>query len=338
MRKNVAVVGVGVVGIEILKTLKQRNFPVENLRVFARSAREIQIDNETYSVEAIAESDFKGIDIALFAGTEGEKGASLLYADKFIQAGAIVIDNGNDFRLKEEVPLVVPEVNRDKIKDNKGLISNPNCTTIQAVIVLAGIHKEFGLEQILLTSFQATSGAGKKAALGLWNESKELVEQNKDKDFNDLDKKIDGKPEAFSAQIAFNVIPQIGGFSDDNYTSEELKVDREAHKIFNDKSIKISATCARVPVFTSHSESIYFTTKKKAQVSDIEKVLENSQGVVYDKDNLSFPIDAEGKDEVFVCRLRRDPYNENSFWVWCVADNLRKGAALNAVQIAEELV
>lgn len=334
---NVAVIGVGAVGVEILKTLRTRNFPVGNLRVFARTARDIEVQGRKYSVEAIEKENFDGIDIALFAGTEGEKGASVLYAQKFIEKGAVVIDNGNDFRLKNEVPLVVPEVNKDKIKTHKGLIANPNCTTIQAVTALGGIFKSFGLAQVILTSFQATSGAGKKAAASLWDETKELVEKNSGKDFDCIDKKISSKPACFSNQIAFNAIPQIGGFSEDNYTSEEWKVVHEARKIFGDNSIKISATCVRVPVFTSHSEAIYFTTKKNASVNDLEKALTGSEGVKYLKNSLCFPVETEGTDEVFVSRLRRDPHSENSFWIWCVADNLRKGAALNAVQIAENI-
>ncbi|MDP8289730.1 MAG: aspartate-semialdehyde dehydrogenase [Candidatus Susulua stagnicola] len=335
---NVAVIGVGAVGAEILRILKQRNFPIENLRVFARSAREIKVDGTSYNVEAIEGSDFTGIDIALFAGTEGSKGASVLYADKFIEKGAVVVDNGNDFRLKDDVPLVVPEVNKDKVSTHKGIIANPNCTTIQAVTALGGIFKSFGLSQFIVTSFQATSGAGKAAATSLWNETKGLVEDNQDNDFDNLNKKINHKPESFDRQIAFNVIPQIGGFDDNGYTSEEMKVVHESHKIFGDNDIKISATCARVPVFTSHSESIYFTTKKKTTVAELEEVLKNSPGVVYQTENLSLPVDAEGKDEVFVSRLREDTACENSFWLWCVSDNLRKGAALNAIQIAEELI
>jgi len=332
---NVAVIGVGVVGIEILKILRMRKFPVGDLKVFARSARQISVGKEKYDVEAIESENFDNVDIALFAGTEGEKGASALYAQKFIKKGAVVIDNGADFRLKEDVPLIIPEVNAEAINSHKGLIANPNCTTIQALVALGGIFKNFGLEKIVLTSFQATSGAGKKASMGLWEETKELVEKNKDRDFDDIDKKIEGQPKGFSHQIAFNAIPQIGGFSKDGYTSEELKVVNETHKIFNDSSIKISATCVRIPVFTSHSEAIYFTPRKKVSLEQLEEALMNSKGVEYSSDSLSLPLDAEGKDLVYVARVRRDPSEENSFWLWCVSDNLRKGAALNAVQIAE---
>ena len=335
---NVAVIGVGVVGIEIVKILKQRNFPINILRLFARSARKIEVDTVSYDVEAVSDENFDNIDVALFAGTEGEKGASILYAQKFIDKGAVVIDNGNDFRMQDDVPLVVPEVNKEKIPENKGLISNPNCSTIQALVALGGIYKNFGLDQFTLTSFQATSGAGKSAAASLWNETKSLVEKNKELDFDKVEKKIDGTPEEFNHQIAFNVIPQIGGYGKDNYTSEEWKVVHETHKIFGDNSIQISATCVRVPVFTSHSESIHFTTKNDSTLEELEQVLEKSPGVKFLKDSLCFPVDTEGKDEVYVSRLRRDPFRKNTYWMWCVADNLRKGAALNAVQIAEYLL
>ena len=335
---NVAVIGVGVVGVQILKILRERNFPVDNLKVFARSARSITIEGEKYNVEAIEKENFDNIDIALFAGTEGEKGAAALYAQKFIEKGAVVIDNGADFRLKQGVPLVIPEVNADAVFSHKGLIANPNCTTIQALVALGGIFKEFGLDKFILTSFQATSGAGKQASAGLWEECKEIVEKNKDKDFDNIDKKIEGKPKGFSHQIAFNAIPQIGGFGKDGYTSEEQKVVNETHKIFSDSSIKISATCVRIPVITSHSEAIYFTPRKKASLSQLEEVLKESKGVKYFSDKLALPLDAEDQDDVYVARLRRDYAEENSFWLWCVSDNLRKGAALNAVQIAECLI
>jgi len=335
---NVAVIGVGVVGIEILKILKERCFPINNLRVFARSARTIEVEGQKYNVEAIEKERFEAIELALFAGTEGEKGASVLYAHKFIEKGALVVDNGADFRLKEDVPLIIPEVNAQAISSHKGLIANPNCTTIQALVALAGIYKNFGLEKFILTSFQATSGAGKKASIGLWEETREIVAKNKDKEFDNINKRIEGEPKGFAAQIAFNVIPQIGGLDKDGYSSEELKVVNETHKIFADNSINISATCVRAPVFTSHSEAIYFTPRKKVSLEQLEEVVKESRGVKYFSDSLPLPLDAEGKDEVYVGRLRKDPAESNSFWLWCVSDNLRKGAALNAVQIAECLL
>ncbi|MCF7908722.1 MAG: aspartate-semialdehyde dehydrogenase [Candidatus Omnitrophica bacterium] len=341
MKKNVAVIGVGAVGVEILKILRERKFPIENLRIFARSSRDIRVGEINYAVEAIEGADFSGIDIALFAGTEGEKGASVLYAQKFIDSGAVVIDNGNDFRLKKDVPLIVPEVNRDKVANNKGIIANPNCTTIQMVVALGGIYKQFGLSKIVLTSFQATSGAGRGAIQALWDEAKQIVNNNQDADsYSQVDKRARNLSGEFPAQIAFNAIPKIGGFSDNGYTSEELKAVNETRKIYGDDLIKISATCVRVPVFNSHSESIYFTTRNKATLDQIKSALKSSVGVKFlDRpEDLPLALDVDGKDEVYVGRLRFDPDEENSFWLWCVADNLRKGAALNAVQIAETLL
>lgn len=337
---NVAVVGVGAVGVEMVRCLKQRNFPLDKLSLFARRTRAMSIDNENYQVESISAEAFDGVDIALFAGTEGEKGAALQWAPIAVEKKALVIDNGADFRLQEDVPLIVPEINKERVKTHKGIIANPNCTTIQMVVALAQIQKRFGIEQIILTSLQATSGAGKKAAIQLWQETKQIAESNKDKDFNSINKLLCSKSEVFPHQIAFNVIPKIGSFKEDGYTSEELKTVQEVHKIFEDSSIKITSTCVRVPVFTSHSEAIYFRTKKQASLDDIKKALDESEGVAFSQDpaNLTYPIDAEGKDKVFVARVRYDPFNKDSFWLWCVSDNLRKGAALNAVQIAESFI
>jgi len=335
---NVAVVGVGAVGIQMLRILKERNFPVNKIRIFARSSRDISVDGVNYKVEAIEGAEFNGIDIALFAGTEGSKGASSLYARKFMDKGAVVIDNGADFRLNSNVPLIVPEVNKDKISGHSGMIANPNCTTIQGIVALGGIYKKVGLESFILTSFQAVSGAGKKATVSLWEETKEIIDNNIDKEIDEIDKKLHKTPDVFPCQIAFNTIPQIGSISDGGYTSEEWKVVKETHKIFSDNSIKISSTCVRVPVFTSHSEAIYFTPKERTTVKYLENILSESEGVKYFSQGYPLPIDVEGKDEVFVGRLRKDLYSENSFWLWCVSDNLRKGAALNTIQIAECII
>ncbi|MCF7873886.1 MAG: aspartate-semialdehyde dehydrogenase [Candidatus Omnitrophica bacterium] len=341
MGKNIAVVGVGAVGVEILKILKERKFPADKIRVFARTSREINIEGQSYQVEAISEENFDDVDIALFAGTEGEKGASVQYAHKFIKKGAIVIDNGKDFRLKNEVPLVVPEVNKDEISKNQGLIANPNCTTIQMVVALGQLFKRFGLKEVIMTSLQATSGGGRSSAQSLWEETKNIVEKNKGKNyFNQLNKNRGQVKSSFSHQIAFNAIPQIGSFNQDGFTTEEQKVIDETHKIYRDDKIKISATCVRIPVFTSHSESIYFKTAKVVELEQVKEVLENSPGVVFsaNQSDFSLALDAEGKDPVYVGRLRCDSSQKNGFWLWAVSDNLRKGAALNAVQIAENLL
>lgn len=341
MGKNIAVVGVGAVGIEILKILQERNFPVDSVRVFARRRRTIELAGANYKVEEISGQNFENIDIAFFAGTEGEKGASVQYADKFIEKGAIVIDNGRDFRLKEGVPLVVPEVNKEKISENKGLIANPNCTTIQMVVALGGIFKAFGLEKVVMTSLQATSGGGRSAAQSLWEETKSIAIKNSGKKyFNQLDKERGSAESSFSQQIAFNVLAQIGGFNSEGFTSEEEKVVAEARKIFDNSKIKISATCTRVPVFTSHSESIYFKTVQPATLSQVKDVLIASPGVSFAANPSDFPLplNCEGNDSVSVGRLRLDSTDRDFFWLWAVADNLRKGAALNAVQIAENLL
>lgn len=337
MRKfNVAVVGVGAVGEEMLRLLKERNFPVNNLRVFARTTREIKVDNQTYQVEQISPEAFKGIDIALFAGTEGEKGAAVTYAPAAKKARAVVIDNGADFRMDPKVPLVVPEVNPQDVKWHKGIIANPNCSTVQMVVALWPIYKKAGIKRVVATTLQAASGAGRGAIEQLVKESKELNSLG----YQDI--RLSGNQElALPQQLTFNVFPHIGTFSECDYTNEEWKLVKETHKIMHDSKIKISATTVRVPVRTGHSEAIYIETKKSISPDALRELLSKSPGVkVIDepKNNIyPMPKDAEGKDEVFVGRIRKDPFVKNGLWLWVVADNLRKGAATNAVQIAELL-
>jgi aspartate-semialdehyde dehydrogenase len=327
---KVAVVGVGAVGKEILRILKERNFPISNLKVLARSSREMELDGFNYQVESIGHDSFKGIEIALFAGTEGEKGASVTYAPSAVKEGAVVIDNGGDFRLKESVPLVVPEVNAADVKNHKGIISNPNCSTIQMVVALNPIYKLSKIKRIIASTYQAASGAGQSACDELYNQTAEFLE-GKDLTIN-----------AFSNRIAFNVIPQIGGFAEGDYTSEEWKLVHETHKILHDNDIKISGTTIRVPVKTGHSESIYIETEKELSVEEVRGVLNDSPGIKVIDDvkagKYPMPCFSEGTDEVFVGRIRKDPSVPEGLWLWVVADNLRKGAALNAVQIAEVLI
>ncbi len=348
---NVAVIGVGVVGIEMLRVLRQRNFPIAELRVFARSARDISVDNERYSVKPISPEGFEGIDIALFAGTEGEKGAAVIYAAKAVKRGAVVIDNGADFRMDPQVPLVVPEVNakdvhpirnwfqhrpRDisnGVKKHKGIIANPNCSTIQMVVALWPIYRKVGIKRIVVTTLQASSGAGKAAVEQLKQENSLIAAG----DFGNLHVSVDNK--AMPQQLAYNVFPHIGSFTDYDYTNEEWKLVKETHKIMHDDKIKISATCVRVPVRTGHSEAVYVETAKPITPEKVRSMLSRSPSVIVidePKDNL-YPLakDAEGKDEIFVGRIRKDPFVKNGLWLWVVADNLRKGAATNAVQIAE---
>ena len=330
---NVAVVGVGVVGIEMLRVLRQRNFPVNEIRVFARSASEIDVDGQKYSVQAITPDGFNGVDIALFAGTEGEKGAAVTYAQEAIKRGAVVIDNGADFRMDPKVPLVVPEVNAKDVLKHKGIIANPNCSTIQMVVALNPIHKKAGIKRIIVTTLQASSGAGKSAVEQL----KEEVAKISSAGFEKLSVNVENK--SMPQQLAFNVFPHIGSFVECDYTNEEWKLVNETHKIMHDKKIKISATTVRVPVRTGHSESVYIETKKNITPEKVRDILSKSPGVIVmddvKKNIYPMPKDVEGRDETFVGRIRQDCFVKNGLWLWVVADNLRKGAATNAVQIAE---
>lgn len=333
---NVAVIGAGVVGIEMLRVLKQRKFPVGNLKVFARSARDIDVDGQKYSVEPITPEGFDGIDIALFAGTEGEKGAAVTYAEEAVKRGAVVIDNGADFRMDPKVPLVVPEVNAKDALKHKGIIANPNCSTIQMVVALNPIYKKAGIKRVIVTTLQASSGAGKGAVEQL----KEEIGLISAGGFGNVH--VNAQNKSMPQQLAYNVFPQIGGFAELDYTSEEWKLVNETHKIMHDKKIKISATTVRVPVRTGHSESVYIETEKVISPEDVKKLFANSPGIVLMDDTKNgiypMPKDVEGRDETFVGRIRKDAFVKNGLWLWVVADNLRKGAATNAVQIAEVLI
>jgi len=357
MRKyNVVVVGVGAVGIEMLRILKERKFPINNLKVLARSSRDIFVDNEKYSVREIKPEEFEGCEIALFAGTEGEKGAAVIYAPEAIKRGAIVIDNGADFRMKPDVPLIVPEVNPEDINWHKGIIANPNCSTIQLVVAIAPIHRFVKIRRIVVTTFQAVSGAGRKSQEELFSQTKEIFSKVEDlkkweKSQKDWFKEKQKSSLTFPYPIAFNLIPQIGKFEELDYTTEEWKMVRETHKIMHDNSIEINATCVRVPVFNVHSESVYVELEKEITLDEIREILKKSPGIslIDDLDKNAPPEDSRrrtyplpvlssGEDPVYIGRLRRDIFKKNAFSFWCVSDNLRKGAALNAVQIAELLI
>jgi len=333
---NVAVIGAGVVGVEMLRVLKQRNFPVNQLKVFARSARNMEVDGEIYAVEPISADGFCGIDIALFAGTEGEKGAALTYAPEAVKRGAVVIDNGADFRMDPKVPLVVPEVNAADVKKHKGIIANPNCSTIQMVVALNPLHKKYHIKKVIVTTLQASSGAGKTAVEQLNNENAKIAQGG----FDSV--QVDGVARSMPQQLAYNCFPHIGSFVDGGYTNEEWKLVNETHKIMHAPKIKISATTVRIPVRTGHSESVYIETEKAIDPDEARKILAKSPGIVVMddlKNNLyPMPKDAEGRDETFIGRIRQDAFNKKGLWLWVVADNLRKGAASNAVQIAECLI
>lgn len=330
---NIVVVGAGAVGIEMLRVLRQRNFPVGQLKVLARSERDITVDGQNYHVEPISAQAFDGMHIALFAGTEGEKGAAVTFAEEAVKRGCIVIDNGADFRMEKSVPLVVPEVNGKDVKmakKGRGIIANPNCSTIQMVVALQPIHKMSKIKRVIVSTYQAASGAGSKAVDELFNQTKDVLDGKP------------AKPDALAKRIAFNLFPHIGSFAENDFTTEEWKMIKETHKIMHDDKIKVSSTTVRVPVKIGHSESVYLETAKALDIKKVKAALSKAPGIIIVDDlktsTYPMPIDSEGKDEVFVGRIRKDPFNPKGIWLWVVADNLRKGAASNAVQIAEELV
>ena len=329
---NVCVVGAGMVGRKMVEILFERNFPFKNLKVIATREREEKIAGKIFKIEKAEISSFDGIDIAFFAGTEGEKGASRLFGWEAVKKGCIVIDNGADFRMDERVPLVIPEVNPHHLKNHQGFIANPNCSTIQMVMVLFPLHKEFVLKRVIVSTYQAVSGTGRKAVEEL------------EKQVNAYVKKEEIKREVYPYQIAFNVIPEIGSLSDEfpGYFTEEVKMIKETRKILDMPELKISATCVRVPVFNSHCESITVQFEKEVSAEGVREILKNSPGieVIDEPENSLYPVPiiASEKDEVFVGRIRKNPALGNSIDMWVVSDNIRKGAALNAIQIAEYMI
>lgn len=342
---NVAVVGAtGLVGGVILSVLQERNFPVKNLKLLASGrskGKEIIWNKKRYIVEETTDKSFKGIDIALFASAEAASG---IFGWEAVKQGAVVIDNSSTFRMDERVPLIVPEVNPHSIEKHKGLIANPNCSTIQMVVVLSPIHNIAKIKRIVVSTYQSVSGWGKEAIEQLLDETKDIIGKlKKDKIFNSSFLCSDKINKVLPHQIAFNVIPQIDKFDDaSGYTKEELKIVNETRKIMEDNTIKISATTVRVPVLIGHSEAVNIQTEKKITPDEIREILKRSPGIVVvdtPQDKLyPLPVLCAGKDETFVGRIREDRSAKNCIDMWIVADNLRKGAATNAVQIAELLI
>ena len=328
---NVAVVGAtGAVGTMMIKVLEERNFPVKSIKFLAsaRSAgKKLTFKGTEVVVEELKESSFKGVDIALFSA-----GASVsrAFGPVAVSSGCVVVDNSSAFRMDPETPLVVPEVNPHALKKHKGLISNPNCSTIQMVVALKPIRDAAGIKRIVVTTFQAVSGTGQRAIFELENQVKAWVK---------------GEPmprSVYPHQIAFNCLPHIGAFLNNGYTEEEMKMVNETRKIFEDPSIAVSATTVRVPVFYGHSESINVELKSPLSPEEARELLSKAEGVtVVDdpKNNLyPMPIHAAGQDKTLVGRIRKDLSVEHGLAMWVVADNIRKGAATNAVQIAELLI
>ncbi|MBM4136191.1 MAG: aspartate-semialdehyde dehydrogenase [Nitrospira sp.] len=327
----VAVVGAtGAVGNEMVKTLAERNFPVDKLRLFASERSEgkkMEFRDKEISVESLKDNSFGGIDIAIFsAGAERSK----IWAPVAAQSGCVVVDNSSQWRMDPEVPLVVPEVNPHDLKWHKGIIANPNCSTIQMVVVLKPIHDAARIKRVVVTTFQSVSGTGQKAIDELLQQTTDLL------NFRGV------KCNVYPYQIAFNVLPHIDKFLENGYTKEEMKMVNETKKIMGDNSIRVTATTVRVPVFRCHSESLNIETEKKLTANEVRAILSEAPGVVVydapDKNIYPIAIDVAGKDETYVGRIREDETIENGINMWIVADNLRKGAALNAVQIAEKLI
>ncbi|GFZ30567.1 aspartate-semialdehyde dehydrogenase [Clostridium zeae] len=324
---NVAIVGAtGNVGRKFIEILAERDFPIKNLYLFAskRSAgKTMKFKDIDYVVEELCDENIKSkkIDFALFsAGGD----ASLQFAPKFAEIGAVVIDNSSAWRMDPKVPLVVPEVNPEDISWHNGIIANPNCSTIQAVVALKPLYDTYGIKRIVYSTYQAVSGAGLQGIL-------------------DLQDGVKGEaPKKFPYPIAGNILPHIDVFTEDGYTKEEIKMILETRKILHNDDLKITATTARVPVLNSHSESINVELLKEFNLEDVLTLLGNSQGVVVYDDIKSIkyptPLYVDGKDDVYVGRIRRDFSLANGLNLWVVADNIRKGAALNAVQIAEIMI
>lgn len=328
---KVAIVGAtGAVGEEMLKVLGERDFPLSELKLLASSrsaGRRLTFKRAAVAVGELTESSFAGVDIALFSAGSN---ISKKYAPLAAKAGAVVIDNSSAFRMDPEVPLVVPEVNPQEMEKHKGIIANPNCSTIQLVVVLKPLHNQARIKRLVVSTYQSVSGTGRDAM-------KELTEQSK--------VVLAGHPakiEVYPHQIAFNLIPHIDDFVTGAYTKEELKLVNETRKILKEPDLKITATAVRVPVLISHSESVNIEMEEKLSASEAHQILEKAPGVtvIDDPGELVYPtpVMAAGKDDCFVGRIREDDSVASGLNLWIVTDNLRKGAALNAVQIAELLV
>lgn len=328
---RVGIVGIGAVGTEMVKVLRQRDFPCAEIRIMARSAREEEVAGESFQVVETGPDAFDGLDFAFFAGTEGSKGASKLFGWEAVRRGVTVIDNGDDFRMDPRVPLVVPEINPEALRRHEGFIANPNCSTIIAMMAAGPLHRAAGLRRMVAATYQAVSGTGRQAIIELERQIHDYVA---------------GRPlavETYPHQILLNVLPQIGGLKAEmpGYTSEEAKMLFETRKILGCDRIRVSTTCVRVPVFHGHSEALNLEFERPVGVEEARRILHGAKGVrvVDDTDAAKYPmpLDVAGGDDCLVGRLREDASTENGLCMFVSGDNIRKGAALNAVQIAEAL-
>ncbi|MBM4143452.1 MAG: aspartate-semialdehyde dehydrogenase [Lentisphaerae bacterium] len=329
---KVGIVGIGTVGTEMVRALRERGFPADEIRVMARSERDEEVAGESFHVVEASADAFDGLDFAFFAGTEGAKGASQLYGWEAVKRGAIVIDNGDDFRMDNRVPLVIPEVNGEALKGHQGFVANPNCSTIIALMALGPLHRAFGIRRFVASTYQSVSGTGRAAIDELERQIRQYA----------AGEALTGQ--VYPHQIALNVLPHIGGLKDamPGYTSEEAKMLFESRKILGDPAIRVSATCVRVPVFYGHSEALNVEFARPVTPEQAREVLEAAPGVrVVDElpaGRYPMPIHVAGKDDVLVGRIRADGSAANGLALFVAGDNIRKGAALNAVQIAERLI
>ena len=345
---HVAIAGAtGAVGVEMIKTLEHRNFPVASLKLLAsaRSAgKKMKFRGEEIAVEEMTEASFRGVDVALFSAGAG---VSRQFRQAVVDAGAVMVDNSSAFRLEDDVPLVVPEVNPEDVKWHKGVIANPNCTTIIMLVAVAPLHRAFGLKRLVASTYQSASGAGAKGMLELLAQTKALLAEAKDMDelaerYRDVLARID-PPKAFADPLAFNVFPHIDVFQPNGYTKEEMKMVNESRKMLHDPSLRITCTSVRVPSLRAHSESLNLEFSKKVTPEMVREVLATAPGVIVVDDPANnkypLPIDASGHGEVLAGRIRQDVSNPDGTGIdlFVAGDQLLKGAAWNAVQIAELL-
>ena len=323
---KVAIIGAtGLVGRTFLKVLKERNFPVKKLYLYASAnsaGKKIEFNGTEYTVMELKDENIANdIDIALFSAGGG---VSLEYAPKFKAKGAVVIDNSSAWRMDKNIPLVVPEANPEALKNHPGIIANPNCSTIQVMPVLKVLQEKYGLKRVIYSTYQAVAGSGQKG-------------------LNDLEANLKGEPsKGYPHQIAFNVLPHIDVFLDNGYTKEEEKMINETRKILNLPNLKVTATCVRVPIRFGHAVSVNVELEKPFELEDVIRAFEEKEGIVVQNDGKNnvypMPINAQDTDEVYVGRIRKDFSADNALNLWVVADNIRKGAATNTIQIAETLI
>ena len=329
---KVGLVGIGAVGTEMVKVLRQRNFPASEIRILATRERDEEVAGETFHVLEAKPEAFDGLDVVLFAGTEGSKGASKQYGWEAVKRGAVVIDNGDDFRMDDRVPLVIPEINPEALDAHQGFIANPNCSTIITLMGIAPLHKQVPLRHMTAVTFQSVSGTGRSAIEELEQQARAYATGG------------EMGVKAYPHQIAFNVLPQIGGPKPEmpGFTSEEAKMTFESRKILSCPDLRIATTCVRVPVFFAHSIAIHAEFSAPMSPEQAREILARTEGIKVIDDlaasQYPMPLFTGGGDDVGVGRIRIDPSVENGLALWCCGDNIRKGAAQNAVQIAEAMI